>query len=127
MVCILPDCYKNSVADAYGLEAEQLKDDTYRSVIASMLRIADFGIHSLLIREAEPLLALQKGNGHYNNIDAVHIIQDENGNAVSYALPMSEESDGTNSYFRLIGVIKRLWIREPFWLLMRLMRTCIRF
>lgn len=98
---------KNSVADAYGLEAEQLKDDTYRSVIASMLRIADFGIHSLLIREAEPLLALQKGNGHYNNIDAVHIIQDENGNAVSYALPMSEESDGTNSYFRLIGVIKK--------------------
>ena len=50
---------------------------------------------------------MQKGNGHYNNIDAVHIIQDENGNAVSYALPMSEESDGTNSYFRLIGVIKK--------------------
>ena len=27
---------KNSVADAYGLEAEQLKDDDYRRVIASM-------------------------------------------------------------------------------------------
>ena len=38
---------KNSVADAYGLEAEQLKDDDYRRVIASMLRVADFGIQSL--------------------------------------------------------------------------------
>ena len=47
---------KNSVADAYGLEAEQLKDDDYRHVIASMLRVADFGIQSLQMRDAEPLL-----------------------------------------------------------------------
>ena len=37
---------KHSAADAYELEAEQLKDDGYRHMIASMLRGADFGIHS---------------------------------------------------------------------------------
>lgn len=35
---------KHSAADAYELEAEQLKDDGYRHMIASMLRGADFGI-----------------------------------------------------------------------------------
>ena len=44
---------KNYVADAYGLEAEQLKDDDYRHVIASMLRVADFGIQSLQMRQTD--------------------------------------------------------------------------
>ena len=98
---------RNSIADAYGLAAQQLQDDDYRSVIVSMLRVADFGIQSLNIREMDVFSSLQKENDIYPNIDAVHLVKDENGNDVPYILNMTEESDGTNSYFRLIGVVKR--------------------
>ena len=60
---------KNSVADAYGLEAEQLKDDDYRHVIASMLRVADFGIQSLQMRDTEP--APSQRNDIFTNIEAI--------------------------------------------------------
>ena len=96
---------KHSVADAYGLEAEQLKDDDYRRVIASMLRIADFGIQSLQVRDSDPIPSL-RGDA-FPNIEAVHTVQDTDGNASSYTLNMTEESDGTNSYFKLIGVVKK--------------------
>ena len=96
---------KNSVADAYGLEAEQLKDDDYRRVIASMLRVADLGIQALQMRDAEP--APSQHGDSFANIEAIHTVQDTNGNALSYALNMAEESDGTNSYFKLIGVVKK--------------------
>lgn len=96
---------KNSVADAYGIEAEQLKDDDYRRVIASMLRVADFGIQSLQVRDADPISS--KRSDIFTNIDAVHTVQDTEGNTSSYTLNMAEESDGTNSYFKLIGVVKR--------------------
>ena len=97
---------KNSVADAYGLEAEQLKEDDYRYVIASMLRVADFGIQSLQMRDAEP--APSQRNDIFTNIEAIHTVQDTEGNTSSYALNMAEESDGTNSYFKLIGVVKKV-------------------
>ena len=97
---------KNSVADAYGIEAEQLKDDDYRRVIVSMLRIADFGIQSLLMRDSEPIPS--KRSDIFTGIDAVHTVQDAEGNTFSYTLNMTEESDGTNSYFRLIGVVKKV-------------------
>lgn len=96
---------KNSVADAYGMEAEQLKDDDYRRVIASMLRVADFGIQSLQVRDADPISF--KRSDIFTNIDAVHTVQDAEGNISFYTLNMVEESDGTNSYFKLIGVVKR--------------------
>ena len=96
---------KHSVADAYGLEAEQLKDDDYRRVIASMLRIADFGIQSLQVRDSDPIPSL-RGDA-FPNIEAVHTVQDTDGNASSYTLNMTEESDGTNSYFKLIGFVKK--------------------
>ena len=96
---------KNSVADAYGLEAEQLKDDDYRRVIASMLRIADFGIQSLQVRDSDPISS--KRGDIFTNVDAVHTVQDVEGNISSYTLNMTEESDGTNSYFKLIGVVKK--------------------
>jgi hypothetical protein len=99
---------KNSVADAYGVDAEQLKDDNYRSVIASMLKVADFGIQSLQVREPDSPFGVLKKLDTYGNVDAVHSIRDENGNAVSYTLNMSEESDGTNSYFKLAGVVKKV-------------------
>lgn len=98
---------KNSVADAYGLEAALLKDDDYRSAIASMLRVADLGIHSLRVRETDALAARKQESGAFPNIDAVHMITDKNGKAAAYTLNMTEESDGTNSYFKLIGVVKR--------------------
>ena len=75
---------KNSVADAYGLEAEQLKDYDYRHVIASMLRVADFGIQSLQMRDTEP--APSQRNDIFTNIEAIHTVQDTEGNTSSYAL-----------------------------------------
>ena len=50
---------KHSAADAYELEAEQLKDDGYRHMITSMLRGADFGIQSLQMRDLEPATSQQ--------------------------------------------------------------------
>lgn len=98
---------KNSVAEAYGIDAVQLKDDAYRNVIASMLRVADFGIQSLQVRETDALMALKQDDSIYQNIDAIHTVYDKNGNTISYTLNMTEESDGTNSYFKLIGVVKK--------------------
>jgi hypothetical protein len=83
-----------------------LKDDTYRGVIASMLRVADFGIQSLTLREPDALRVLQ--NSAYSNIDAVHAVQDAEGNTTSYSLNMTEESDGTNQYFKLVGIVKKV-------------------
>lgn len=96
---------KHSVADAYGLEAEQLKDDDYRRVIASMLRVADLGIQALQIRDSTPIPP--RRSDVFPNIEAVHTVQDTAGNAISYTLNMTEESDGTNSYFKLIGIVKK--------------------
>lgn len=99
---------KNSVADAYGVDAEQLRDDEYRSVIEAMLRVADFGIQSLQIREVENVKRLAKTEEEYINIDAIHLVQDEDGNTHPFALNMTEESDGTNSYFKLVGIVKNV-------------------
>ena len=98
---------KNSIADAYGLDVEQLKDDDYRRVMASMLRVADFGIQSLQLRDSEPIAAALHENA-FTNIEAVHTVQDIDGNSASYTLNMSEESDGTNSYFKLISIVKKV-------------------
>ena len=96
---------KNSVADAYRLEAEQLKDADYRRAIASMLRAAGFGIQALQMRDSGP--ALSQHSDIFTNIEAIHTVRDTNGNTFAYALNMAEESDGTNSYFKLIGVVKK--------------------
>ena len=97
---------KNSVADAYDLEAEQLKDNDYLHMIASMLRGADFGIQSLQMRDLDPA-ASQQGD-IFANIEAIHTVQDTEGNTVSYILNMAEESEGTCSYFKLICVVKKI-------------------
>ena len=75
-------------------------------MIASMLRVADFGIQSLQMRDTEP--APSQRNDIFTNIEAIHTVQDTEGNTSSYALNMAEESDGTNSYFKLIGVVKKV-------------------
>ncbi len=73
-------------------------------MIASMLRVADFGIQSLQMRDTEP--APSQRNDIFTNIEAIHTVQDTEGNTSSYALNMAEESDGTNSYFKPIEVVK---------------------
>ena len=102
---------KNSVADAYGIEAEQLKDDDYRRVIASMLRVADLGIQALQMRDSDP--APSQRSDIFANIDAIHTVHDANGNACSYALNMAEESDGSNRYFKQIGVLNHALDQGP--------------
>lgn len=97
---------KHSAADAYELEAEQLKDDGYRHMIASMLRGADFGIQSLQMRDLEPTTS-QQGD-IFTSIEVVHTVQDTEGNTYSYTLNMAEESDGTLSYFKLICAVKKI-------------------
>ena len=97
---------KNSIADDYEIVVEQIKkDDAYRRMIAYMLRVADFGIQSLNVRDPE--LIPSKSSDMFTGIDAVHTVQDAEGNTFSYTLNMTEESDGTNSYFKLIGVVKK--------------------
>lgn len=99
---------KNSVADSYNMDVEQLRDDEYRSIIASMLRVADFGIQDLAIRDKDTVIPVLKKTNAYSNVDAVHQVKNESGEIVSYTLNMSEESDGTNSYFKLIGLVKKI-------------------
>lgn len=98
---------KNSVADAYGVNAEQLKDSDYCSAIASMLKVADFGIQALQVRDVNLLLKLSKGAISYFNVETVHTVQDDAGETNTYVLNMAEDSDGINSYFKVIGVIKK--------------------
>lgn len=72
-----------------------------------MLKVADFGIQSLQVRDVDPLLKLSKGAMSYLNVETVHTVKDDAGETNTYVLNMAEESDGTNSYFKLIGVIKK--------------------
>lgn len=98
---------KNSVADVYGISVERLQDEEYRSIVSDMLKVADFGIQALQVRKNNTFMALGKEDESYFNIDAVHTVQDEEGNKLSYTLNMLEESDGTKSYFKLIGVVRK--------------------
>ncbi|SHH57086.1 hypothetical protein SAMN02745823_00327 [Sporobacter termitidis DSM 10068] len=100
-----------SRAEAYGNDAGELKDDGYRAAIAAMLQAADLGIKSLEVNEyagkRNNLLNKSFVNAYFN-VDAIHQIADGDGNTASYSLNMTEESDGTNSYFALIGIVKKV-------------------
>ena len=98
---------KRSIADAYGLNARNLRDEEYRSVIAGMLQVADFGIKALEIRDFQGLGSLMPDKRSYNNIETVHTVVDENGKEKFYNLNMTEESDGTNSYFKVVGIVRK--------------------
>lgn len=99
---------KNSVADAYGVDVEQLRDDEYRAVIASMLKVADFGIQGLTVQDQDSVIRSLKKEEAYASVEAVHTVKNASGEMVSYSLNMTEESDGTNSYFKLIGIVKKV-------------------
>ncbi|MDD3252034.1 MAG: hypothetical protein PHV18_05670 [Lachnospiraceae bacterium] len=87
---------KNSIASAYGIEAEALRDDDYRKAIAAMLRVADFGIQSIGVKEGNVLQTSGKNQlGTFANIEATHSVKNVAGEEVTYTLNMTEESDGT--------------------------------
>lgn len=71
------------------------------------LRVADFGIQSFQVRDVEAVSRLEK-TGVYPNIDAIHLVQVDEGPVQFFALNMTEESDGTNSYFKLAGIVKNV-------------------
>lgn len=75
-------------------------------MIASMLRSADLGIQSLQMRDLESTPSQR--SDIFTNIETIHTVQDTEGNTSSYTLNMAEESDGTNSYFKLIGIVKEV-------------------
>jgi hypothetical protein len=99
-----------SQTEAYGINAAELRDDDYRASIASMLQVADFGIKSLEINDRagkrDAMLSKVLLN-IYSNVDAIHQVDTSSGQTESYSLNMTEESDGTNSYFALIGIVKK--------------------
>ena len=101
---------KFSRAEAYGIDAVELKDDIYRESIASMLQVADFGIKRLEINDRTGRLntILSKALLNvYANVDAIHQVEGSDGRMEAYSLNMTEESEGTNSYFALIGIVKK--------------------
>lgn len=91
---------------AYGANGSDLLDDEYREKIAQLLRVADFGIQSLKIKDraASPMSVF---TGVLDNIEAVHRVKNEKGEYATYALNMAEESTGTNTYFRLVGEVEK--------------------
>ena len=91
---------------AYGIDGSDLLNDQYRAKIAGLLRVADLGIQALAIKDG-PTSFAGKLTGILDNVEAVHQIQDEDGVSASYRLNMSEESTGTNTYFRLIGEVEQ--------------------
>lgn len=106
---------KFSVAEAYGADFLALQDEEYRDRIVGMLQVADLGIRSLNVVEKERILngSLKLDgswllNGVSTSIDTVHQVVNTDGQEELYSLSMQEESDGTNSYFQLIGTVQEV-------------------
>lgn len=91
---------------AYGVNGADLLDDKYREKIAQLLRIADFGIQSLNIKDG-PQSFTGVITGVLDNVEAVHQVKNADGEFAMYPLSMAEESTGTNIYFRLIGEVEK--------------------
>lgn len=91
---------------AYGTNGADLLDDKYREKIAQLLRVADFGIQTLKIKDGATSFAGMLA-GILDNVEAVHQVKNENGECSTYPLSMAEESTGTNTYFRLIGEVEK--------------------
>lgn len=96
----------NTYGQAYGVNAETLRDDDYRDRVTAMLRAADFGIHGLRVKEGNVSLG-GTWSDVYDNIEAIHRVIDKNGIAQTYSLNMMEESRGTNTYLNLIGLVHK--------------------
>ena len=96
---------KNSVADAYRLEAEQLKDADYLRAIPLCCALQVLGIQALQMRDSG--LALSQHSDIFTNIEAIHTVRDTNGNTFAYALNMAEELTAPTVISKLIGVVKK--------------------
>lgn len=96
----------NTYGQAYGVNAETLRDDDYRDRVTAMLRAADFGIHGLRVKEGNVSLG-GTWSDVYDNIEAIHRVIGKNGIAQTYSLNMMEESRGTNTYLNLIGLVHK--------------------
>lgn len=94
------------IGSAYGSNGDDLRNDEYRARIAKVLQTADFGISGINVRDQKPdsLLSMM---GILDNIEMIHQVKNSAGEYVSYKLNMSEESQGTNSFFRLIGDVDK--------------------
>ena len=104
---------KYSSLDNFILDFTKLRNEVYCSQIVEMLQIADLGIKSLQIKNPDEVvdygldsLFSENHRNYRNRVDAVHQVSDDHGNLSTYKLRMDEESDGTNSYFKLVGLIK---------------------
>lgn len=94
------------IESAYGENGSDLLDDNYREKIAQLLRIADFGIHALNIKDgAQSFTGML--TGVLDNVEAVHQVKGPDGELLTYPLSMAEESTGTNTYFRLVGEVEK--------------------
>ena len=91
---------------AYGTNGADLLDDKYREKIAQLLRVADFGIQALKIKDGATSVTGVL-TGVLDNVEAVHQVKNGNGECATYPLSMAEESTGTNTYFRLIGEVEK--------------------
>lgn len=91
---------------AYGTNGADLLDEKYREKIAQLLRVADFGIQALKIKDGATSFTGVL-TGVLDNVEAVHQVKNENGECATYPLSMAEESTGTNTYFRLIGEVEK--------------------
>lgn len=101
--CRIPNAKLES---AYGTNGTDLLDDKYREKIAQLLRVADFGIQALKIKDGATSFTGVL-TGVLDNVEAVHQVKNENGECATYPLSMAEESTGTNTYFRLIGEVEK--------------------
>ena len=94
------------IESAYGTNGSDLLDDKYREKIAQLLRVADFGIQALTIKDGATSIAGVL-TGVLDNVEAVHQVKNADGESAMYSLSMAEESTGTNTYFRLVGEVEK--------------------
>lgn len=88
---------KFSPADSFGLNAALAMDKAYLDKVAKMLQIADLGIKALKFKER-----VDEG------LSTIHQVIGADNSTELYSLDMGDESDGTNSYLQLIGIVERV-------------------
>lgn len=104
---------KFSPADSYALNAALSMDKTYLDKIAKMLQVADLGIKALHLSEGIDEDSEKKAGKNRQwdmkySLSAIHQVIGSDNLPELYSLDMREESDGTNSYLQLIGVVQKV-------------------
>lgn len=104
---------KFSPTDAYGLNAALSMDKAYLDKIAKMLQVADLGIKALNLKEgidedSEKRIGQSRQWDMKFSLSAIHQVVGSDNSPELYSLDMGEESDGTNSYLQLIGIVQKV-------------------